>query len=119
MVIGFKPQFVPKILDGTKKHTVRVDAKNRYEIGKTLHMATGVRTKNYNCFKVLRITGIQKISIYKNHFVYIDGKLLNTIETNLFAENDGFNGEKDFFEWFSNAGNLFEGKVIHWTDLMY
>lgn len=51
MILSFKEQFIPKILDGTKIHTIREDKKNRWEAGKKIHFATGVRTKNYKCPK--------------------------------------------------------------------
>jgi len=51
MVLGFKPQFVPKILDGTKIHTLRKDATQRWKPGRSIQFATGVRTKNYKTFR--------------------------------------------------------------------
>ena len=52
MVIGFNKQFPDKITEGTKKHTIREDKHDRWNAGMIMHMATGVRTKNYKCFKV-------------------------------------------------------------------
>ena len=50
MILSFKPQFVPKILDGTKKHTIRADKHNRWHNKMTIHFATGVRTPQYEKF---------------------------------------------------------------------
>ncbi|HEY5509050.1 MAG TPA: hypothetical protein VIK29_10280, partial [Paludibacter sp.] len=79
MVIGFNKQFPDKITAGTKKHTIREDVHNRWHAGMTMHMAIGVRTKNYNCFKLDTCKSTQKITII--HYphkasVYIDDKLL-------------------------------------------
>lgn len=50
MILSFKPQFRQKILDGTKIHTIRDDPNDRWQAGKIIHAATGVMTKNYDCF---------------------------------------------------------------------
>jgi len=129
MVIGFNKQFPDKITEGTKKHTIREDKHDRWNAGMIMHMATGVRTKNYKCFKVDSCTGTQKIIII--HYphkasVYVDNKLVGhyskifevTKYLNLkkLAKNDGFDSTVDFFKWFNTN---FTGKLIHWTDLRY
>ena len=119
MIIPFKPQFVGKIMFGEKIHTIRADLKNRYKVGTMLHMATGVRTKNYNCFKITTIDSIQEIVI--KHYPYgivltIDGKQPNNETMHELAKNDGFDSVKDFFKWFDKD---FKGKLIHWTDKLY
>jgi len=135
MVIGFKKKFVPKILDGTKKHTIREDATNRWKEGRVMDMATGVRTKQYNKFTEQICLGIQKIE-FKWHTenkglvnesrgvrVFIDGRNINgewfnedEMLIDVLARNDGFDNRVDFFTWFSED---FTGKLIHWTDLRY
>lgn len=130
MVVGFNKQFVPKILDGTKEHTIREDAKNRWKVGMKMHMATGVRTKGYNQFAEKTCIGIQNIEIKwhnppanQSHLgrsvqVFIDGnnishdfKILDKL-----VKKDGFNDRVEFFTWFSKD---FTGKIIHWTKLKY
>lgn len=115
MILAFKPQFVPRILSGRKIHTIREDKNNRWQPGKKIHMATGVRTKNYNCFKEAVCVAVQSIEITKNK-VYIDGIQLNKQEIKTLAINDGFNGIVDFFKWFNQH---FYGKIIHWTYFKY
>jgi len=133
MILSFKKQFKPKILDETKKHTIREDPHNRWKAGRKIHMATGVRTKLYNCFMkdVCRLT--QRINIkWERGFnekriskIYIDGKIfaeeltigyLGEKELYRLAINDGFDTIKEFFEWFDED---FNGKIIHWTDIKY
>lgn len=136
MVIGFKEQFVEPILDDLKNHTIREDATNRWKVGMTMHMATGVRTKKYKQFAEKICTGIQKIEIkWKNpppdysHLgrsvkVFIDDinvsdkwfEDTDEMIVEVLAKNDGFNDLVDFFGWFSED---FTGKLIHWTDLKY
>lgn len=121
MVLAFKNRFVKPILRGTKKHTIREDSKDRWKRGNKIHAATGVRSKNYNCFYEGWCISTQKIEI-NNIFddkdaVYIDGIQLNESEIKLLAINDGFLNVNEFWEWFK--GVYFKGKIIHWTYLEY
>jgi hypothetical protein len=128
MVLGFKNQFVSKILDGTKKHTIREDATNRWKEGRLIDMATGVRTKQYNKFTEQICIGTQKIEFKwqtnNSVMVFIDGVNVTNhsfqdtdkMVIEVLAKNDGFDNLTDFFAWFSED---FTGKLIHWTDLIY
>jgi hypothetical protein len=126
MVIGFKPQFEPKIQAGTKIHTIREDAHDRWRAGMKMHMATGVRTKNYRCFETKECTGVQEIYICRNSdyleqtIVKVDGKVLTQNEVQQLAWGDGFSCLIDFWQWFAfKESNPFKGKIIHWTDKRY
>lgn len=128
MILGFNPRFPDKILSGEKKHTIREDKHNRWEVGRWIHFATGVRTKGYKCFKQEICDGTQTIEIkyiYKCSdypAVYIDGRIFayynpkewETLCT--LAKNDGFDSFEDFCKWFNKD---FKGKIIHWTKLRY
>jgi len=125
MILNFKSQFVPKIFDGSKIHTIRKGNRWKAEMG--IHFTTGARTKNYKCFEVGFCTGVQKILIYRyadNRIsIKIDGKPLQAF--NLLSKNDGFKNVKDFIEWFLPAEkctghlNIWEGQIIHWTNFKY
>lgn len=132
MIIGFKEQFPDKIIAGTKKHTIREDKCDRWKAGIWMHMATGVRSKKYNCFKGDICTGTQRIDIeYRTGNLY--NEILVSIDSQYFydnftprakaiermtelALNDGFDSIEAFFKWFSSD---FTGKIIHWTSLRY
>ena len=119
MVLGFNPQFPAKILEGTKKHTIREDKKDRWKPGMKIHFATGVRTKNYNQFKEGVCKSVQKIKItYLEGSIRIrvDGQLIDYASLKRIAKNDGFDSSRAFLNWFNKD---FEGKIIHWTDLKY
>lgn len=122
MILGFKKQFEAPILSGTKKHTIREDITNRWAEGKTIHFATGVRTKNYNNFKTDVCKSVQEIKvIWINEYindaiVIVDGVNLNIEQKQALAYNDGFANLIEFFQWFNKN---FEGKIIHWTNLKY
>lgn len=133
MILQFKKRFVKKIENGTKKHTIREDKHDRWRKGRKIHMATGVRTKNYQQFAEKTCTGTQDISIrysddkqlvrviIDDHFfgtaLFDHGKVfcfLMRLEN--LVRNDGFDSVEDFFEWFNKD---FDGKIIHWTNLRY
>ena len=123
MILGFKPQFKEPILSGTKIHTIRADEKNRWRIGRIIHFATGVRTKNYEQFhedackyiQDIEISVVEKGSV-AIRMVYVDGRCLRGDEIYGLARNDGFKSANSFFEWFKDG---FTGKIIHWTDFKY
>jgi len=119
MVLGFKPRFKDRIILGQKIHTIREDKNNRWYPGVRIHFATGVRTRNYNQFHIGKCMSVQEI--YISHSgeggapsVYVDGQKVTDVVR--LAQNDGFHGIADFFEWFNED---FRGKLIHWTDFKY
>lgn len=133
MVLPFKKQFVQPILSGTKIHTIRLDKHNRWHAGKSIQMATGVRTKAYHQFNddradIKKCISTQKIVIQWYKFtttsgetivgpmVEIDGKSLTALQIHELAVADGFDNIDQFFEWFNTD---FEGKIIHWTPKNY
>jgi hypothetical protein len=147
MVLGFKQKFPwgeptyfrEKILYGVGKviwltprqikkypkiHTIR--AGTRWKSGDKIHMAYGVRSKNYEQFnkgipELEVVKSVQKIEMILEPgcllvTVSIDGRFLGLGEIEKLAINDGFPDINDFFEWFNKD---FTGQIIHWTDLRY
>jgi len=144
MILGYKKKFPwgtetnfkRKILDGTKKHTMREDSHDRWHAGKKIQHAHGVRTKQYDHFADGECKSTQKVSIQQwdpvtndNYYVYfknmapfkrfvvkVDDRVLSIDEICQLSHNDGFDLVHDFFRWFFDG---FEGKIIHFTDLKY
>lgn len=126
MILSFKKKFVEPIRLGSKIHTIREDPKARWCAGKLIHMATGVRTKKYNCFRPDVCVSVQAIQIHHHDYrdaggnylikVVVDGKELDDFQLDHIAKNDGFKSLGDFFKFFNSD---FQGKIIHWTDLRY
>ena len=125
MILPFKPQFKPLILDGTKIHTIREDTHDRWKVGMKIHMATGVRTKNYKQFAEATVSEISTIEIkwygskeFSNRAVQVkvnETNITNTFDTlDLLVKNDGFSNRQDFFAWFNED---FTGKLIYWENL--
>ncbi len=123
MVLSFRPQFISKILDGSKIHTIRADKHNRWKAGMKIHFVTGARTKHYRCFKEGVCTGVQSIFMNRGAFgifdVFVDGKHLNSDTVKILAGNDGFGASLDFIHFFGSGTFRWEGKIIHWTGLKY
>jgi len=128
MVIGFKKQFVEPILQGTKVHTIRSDEHDRWFPGRVMHMATGTRSKYYNCFKETPCISTQRIFMTYDWMLHISigwdcGCELYHDEKEKLAKNDGFENFKAFENWWypilaeNNKG--YTGKIIHWTSLRY
>ena len=148
MILNFKTKFpdgtatdfVNKIDDRIKVHSIREDKTNRWKPEILIHLTTGARTKNYDCFNELYCVSVQDISIeypedkevfsflvaerilkideylYKRVRVNIGGRYVSERIVTQLAYNDGFDSIIDFFKWFNKS---FTGKIIHWTDLKY
>lgn len=121
MVLGFKTQFVEKILNGLKIHTIRVDKNKRWQKGKKINFAIGVRTKRYSQFKEGVCKFNQAVELRpdtREIYLGLNGRmnLLDKKHNEMFAKNDGFDTEDDFWNWFNEP---FFGTVIHWTDFVY
>lgn len=120
---GTETNFPDKILSGQKIHTIR--KKGRWKAGIILHMATGVRSKNYDQFNLnypnlKYCTGTQSISIVWATkvlpYVKIDGRLLEDGEIIVLAKNDGLT-LSEFLEFFKKDNTELE--IVHWTDFRY
>lgn len=126
MILGFKPQFKEPILNGKKIHTIRVDRGNRWKAGRKIQMATGVRTKQFECFKETECVRIQEFSFWRleepcGQEIYgllVDKKLLNMDKIKMLIKNDGFTSTREFIDFFKDK-MPFTGKIIHWTDFKY
>ena len=82
------------------------------------HFANGVRSSNYNCFKIGICKGIQEIEITKDRVILIDRKEIDRFKFLGLIANDGFEDELEFWAWFDKY-LPFKGKLIHWTDFKY
>ena len=137
MILGFRTQhngqptgFVEKIQSGSKIHTLREDPLDRWQPGKQIQFATGVRTPNYEQFMAGTCKGVQEVRI-NNHSILtiaIDGRhLMDKAEFTEFVQNDGFETEWEFEQWFAplierswrEKGSALYLKLIHWTDKLY
>lgn len=136
MIIGFKPRFKAPILAGTKIHTLRDDTTDRWHPGVKMHMATGVRTADYNCFNDKDECKSYQWAVLGYDFegnFYIEiqdderkpvAELYDDFEQELFAKNDGFTDLSELIGWFDaeikrNPDWYIRKKLIHWTEFKY
>ena len=127
MILSFKPLLVPDIESGRKIHTIREDPHKRWHSGRMIHMATGVRTKNYKQFGYLPCISVQEVLIQKSYSspshvafgLYIDLMNRNYLMEKL-AYNDGFDTIREFIDWFipKDEGEVVR-RIIHWTAKKY
>jgi len=125
MLLGFKKQFAPKILDGSKKFTIRNPRKREPKIGEQLHMYTGLRTKHTEKITSEHsLKGIQLVDIFieNKHTednirlnysievrlgITVDGRPLREEEYLPFCIADGFETVSDFQRyWLSEKSVL-------------
>ena len=124
-----KYDFKMKILDGRKKHSLRLDPTGRWKLGMKINHCTGLRTKAYDCFKFDRVLSLQDLILtikdegngcYAVTFV-VDNRQLKPKEISEFCKNDGFDTAAEFCKYFlkDNYCVSLNLKIIHWTDLKY
>lgn len=124
--LDFQKQFVSKINDGTKKHTLRVDLKNRINENTFLSFVYWEGKADFSksvSFKdVTKVVSVQQVELHYlfNEFkwISIDGRFLLPGELIKFVKNDGFDSLDEFIKFFGSLAN-FKYKLIHWTDLRY
>ena len=139
MLLGFKPQFAEPIIKGTKIHTLRNEPKRMPKIGETLHMYTGLRTRNCklirNDLKLISITKVSLITYfhgaplsnnlhtslvlrYHDHNLTLDNDSMNE-----FFINDGFKNNVDFEEFWRKQdltkSDLYNMYMFSWKETNY
>ena len=129
MILTFSnEEFVQKIIDGDKIHTIREDKTSRWYPGRIIQFWFGnprnVKNNPYEFMKGECISD-QKIEInyqgLQQHgmiipTIKVDGKFLPYWKKEELAINDGFTTLHGFLQWFDKD---FTGKIIHFTDYRY
>ena len=113
---NFEERFVPFILDGRKRHTIRAIRANPDKPGNTLHLYTGLRHKGARCLIRPVCTKREDILITVSRLVRIDMEWLDEEECELLARADGFESFCDMMEFWVKPKNRlpFSGHIIHW-----
>lgn len=125
-------RFKPAIIYGIKKHSLRVDASNRWKAGMSIqHWMFSPRHphKNPHPFskeKYNVCTGTEDVILYHQNgtiqAILVNGKKLSKKKMQELACNDGFQSLREmsmFFFGFTRKREYWKGKIIHWTDLRY
>jgi len=123
MILTFSnPQFVTRILEGAKIHTIRTDKTNRWKVGRKIQFWSGnprnVKNKPYQftsgiCTKTENII----LNFRYDTLIISDKSIIMDFEKlDRFAKKDGFDNWDHMKDWFYqkyNYGIAFEMKLIH------
>lgn len=111
---NFKKQFMPAILSGSKRHTIRSRRTHPDKPGNTLHLYTGLRQKGSQLLMRVPCTRIEEITITHDGLINVDGRYLSRREQEELAKADGFVSAREMLTFWD--GRLpFEGHIIHWN----
>lgn len=114
---SFHKRFIPAIMDGTKRHTIRGKRKARPRVGQMFYAFTGMRTKSCQRLFESPIVRVQDIRLFVDGDgraqVEIDGVLLAEDELEALAKADGFKCWR-VMAHFWNGLYPFAGDLIHW-----
>ena len=119
---SFKQRFASRILDGSKRQTIRADRRRHARPGEQLQLYTGMRTKH--CKLIARVA-CEIVSPVRLVFdatggaqaFEVDGRLLLEPAMLTFARADGFNSIEDMAAfWRAEHPGIddFRGWVIRW-----
>lgn len=140
MIFGFKPQFVPFVLDGTKTHTIRAPRADGSvpRVGQTAHCYKNVRQRSQKllgAWPIVRVESIVITEFFNKAIplaISIEGNLLKADEAEQFLWRDGFREPRNFLQvqlkaqypsiqqaaefWRARLadGKHWKGFVIHW-----
>lgn len=119
---NFQKRFVPMILSGEKRHTIRAKRARATRPGEMLHLYTGLRQKGAQLLMRTVCTMVDVITIgidgvvwieSLDLFHYIHRYKLETDERERLAVADGFSNFAEMMDFWK--GRLpFRGEIIHW-----
>ncbi len=119
-LISFQKQFAGMVKDGTKRQTIRKHRRREISVGDTLHLYTGLRTRDATLLGVVKCKSVWKTAIY-NGRVYLEGPggfghfLRSSGQLKNFATDDGFKDWEEMAGWFKKTHKLpFHGNLITW-----
>jgi hypothetical protein len=114
VAINFKPEWVPAILDGSKRQTIRRTA--RCKAGDELQLYTGQRTKDCRLLGTAICQHVETITI-ADDYLSAGYYRIPSGDAHHLAEIDGFADIEAMRDWFrSQYGALpFDGVRIMWS----
>ena len=111
---NFQDRFIPKILSGTKSHTIRKRRKYPTKVGDILWLYTGMRTKGCRLIAGALCVRVEPIVIWP-----FEHRVAANIEfsINQLAYGDGFDNRAEFFEFFKRTYHedvLNDFEILFW-----
>ncbi|MDO7877537.1 ASCH domain-containing protein [Hymenobacter sp. ASUV-10] len=122
MTLGFSPEFVPLIVNGTKIHTIRTG--QRWSVGQAICFCTNEFQGELRSFRPDGVvTAVQAIRITAGpgpSVCEVDGRPLPDAELAELARRDGFESPAQLRQFFMDNYELpFVGQLVHWTTARY
>ncbi|HKS27774.1 MAG TPA: ASCH domain-containing protein [Pyrinomonadaceae bacterium] len=115
-LLNFKQRFVPRVLEGSKNHSIRAKRKHPIKVGDTCHLYTGLRTKRARLLGRSPCVKVEDIFISESADIFVDDIQLDPSEKEGLARKDGFDSFAEMAEFWK--GRLpFSGDIIHWKPL--
>lgn len=115
----FMPRFVPLVLSGEKRQTVRPTPKRIPKVGDRISLRAWTGKPYRSKQQLLREAVVTDVLPVKLNVaaIMVDGCVLLDDEEWAFARADGFNNPQDMLEWFNCRHGLpFKGVLIRWGD---
>lgn len=118
--LNFMKQFVARVEDGSKGHSIRRKRKRAWKVGDRLALYTGMRTRACRLLFRTVVTKVQDILIAvvpdaEWAVIKIDDVLLMPDEMEAFAQADGFADHAAMMAFWQKTHTLpFHGDIIHW-----
>ena len=82
---SFNKRFVPMVLDGTKRQTIRARRKNPAKVGSTLYLYSGLRTSNCKKLREEKCKATTTIVITRFNLLLFERRLTDE-EYNIFKQ---------------------------------
>lgn len=112
---NFSSEFAPLVGSGEKTQTIRKRRKRPIQVGDTLYLYTGMRTKQCRKLGEATCTAVETIKIYPTQQIILGKQILRFSGRWKLAKADGFTGLRDFYAFFRDHYGLpFTGILIKW-----
>ena len=112
--VNFMRRFVPRILDGTKVHTIRIMGARPHRAGETLYMQTGPRFKP-DRFMTCPCLRVREIVLHEETLTIWNenrkGFIVPPLDT--FARADGFDSWEDLQKFFEHP--VAPAQLVQWA----
>ena len=123
-IVGFKDFLIPKIMNGTKFYTTRIETPFRLKLDlkDTMYIFSGIRTKNAKKHADAIIKNRWRWNQYEIKKIYSVNEFVLRIENSVspigvkwseFGKGEGFNSVVEFVQWF-NQEEYLSKPLITW-----
>jgi hypothetical protein len=114
-LINFMKQFADDVKSGKKKQTIRKLKIKPIKKGDKLYLYSGTKMNDFKKLGIAVCLEVMSIIIINRKTVFLDRVPCNQDNLKKIIKIDGFETEKDFFDFFERNYQLpFFGQIIRW-----